>query len=134
MEKACLVKSTIGTVNSSVSTLSGEVWNLLQQLKQEVTQELLAEGPLCQHEPDDVGEGDAAACDNREIEWLRRSKLEENLRDITDAQDRLLDGNYGKCVECGKQISAARLAVNPVVSLCVRCQGIREIETAFHTL
>lgn len=116
------------------SPLGGLLWNQLQQLREEVIQELLNEAPLCQSEPDDNRDGPAAAADTRDIEWRHRSQLEANLRDITDAQDRLLDGNYGICIDCGKQISTARLGADPVASLCLSCQRISERETIFPTL
>ena len=134
MESALFVQSSNAISNLYASPIGGQFWNQLQQLKQEVTQELLDEGPLCQSEPDDNRNGPAAAGDTRDIDWHHRSQLEASLRDITDAQDRLLDGNYGKCIECGEQISFARLAADPVASLCLGCQRINETETVFPTL
>ena len=132
--EAFFVESPNATANSSASAISGQVWNRLQELKEEVTRELLDEGPLCQSEPDDIRDDRALASDSREIEWHHRSQLEARLRDVNDAQDRLLDGNYGKCIECGEQISSARLAADPVVSFCLNCQSTGETETVFPTL
>ena len=134
MENACFVESLAATNKPSVSAMGGQVWNRLQELKEEVTQDLLDEGPLCLSEPEEVLEERALLADSREIEWRHRSRLEARLRDITDAQDRILDGNYGKCIECGEQISSARLAADPVASLCLSCQRTLETETVFHTL
>ena len=134
MQSALFVQSSNAISNLSASTtFGGQVWNQLQELKEVVTQELLDEGPLCQSEPDDNRDG-AAAGDTRDIDWRHRSQLEASLRDITDAQDRLFDGKYGKCIECGEQISFARLAADPVASLCLGCQRINETETVFPTL
>lgn len=41
---------------------------------------------------------------------------------LSAALDRLNDGEYGTCVECGEAISPARLHVMPEVQTCVRCQ------------
>ncbi|MCL6648184.1 MAG: TraR/DksA family transcriptional regulator, partial [Chloroflexi bacterium] len=38
------------------------------------------------------------------------------------ALDRLRDGEYGTCVECGEPIAPARLRAMPEVLTCVRCQ------------
>lgn len=132
--EAFFVECSNATANSSASAISGEVWNRLQDSKEEVTQELLDEGPLCQSDHDDIRDDQALVADSREIEWRHRSQLEARLRDIADAQDRLLDGDYGKCIECGEPISSARLAAEPVVSLCLRCQSATETETVFPTL
>ena len=32
------------------------------------------------------------------------------------------DGSYGQCVDCGKPIAAARLAVSPAARRCIACQ------------
>jgi RNA polymerase-binding transcription factor len=116
------------------STIGGQVWNRLQQLKEEVAQELLNEGPLCQSEPDGYSDDLPAAGDSPDVDWRHRSQLEASLRDITEAQDRLLDGNYGTCLECGRQISLGRLEADPMASLCVRCQRFSETESVFPTL
>lgn len=134
MEYAFFVESSNVTAGSPASAANGQVWNLLEELKQEVRLELLNEGPLCQSEPDEIRDDQALVADTREIEWHHRSQLEARLRDITDAQDRVIDGKYGKCIECGEQISFGRLMADPVVSLCLTCQSIRETETVFHTL
>ena len=134
MQNNFYVESPKGIGNSPVREIGSQVWYRLQELKEEVTQELLDEGPLCQGERDDVRDDRALAGDSREIEWHHRSQLEARLRDITDAQDRLVDGNYGKCIQCGEKISAARLAADPATSLCLSCQKITEAEPVFHTL
>lgn len=134
MEYAFFVESSNATTNSPASESNGRVWNLLEELKQEVRLELLDEGPLCQSEPDDIRDDRVLVSDSRDIQWHHRSQLEARLRDITDAQDRLIDGNYGKCVDCGEQISFGRLSADPVVSLCLRCQSTGETETVFPTL
>ena len=59
-----------------------------------------------------------------QIEWLHRGNLEERLRHINDAQDRLIDGGYGVCVACGDRISEQRLLADPAASMCFDCQRI----------
>ena len=61
---------------------------------------------------------DVEAC----LEELRAVELVE----INDAFQKLFDGTYGMCEECGKRISQARLRVIPAVSLCVACKRARE--------
>ena len=134
MHNAYFVENPKGTGKSFVHGIGGQVWNQLQELKEEVTQELLDEGPLCQSEPDGDRDDQGLAVGSREIEWGHRSQLEARLRDITDAQDRLLDGNYGRCIECGEQISSGRLAADPATPRCVSCQKTSEAESLFYTL
>ncbi|RUO59173.1 TraR/DksA family transcriptional regulator [Pseudidiomarina marina] len=44
------------------------------------------------------------------------------------ALQRMRSGEYGYCVECGEEISAARLAAKPDVALCVDCQVLKDEE------
>ena len=51
------------------------------------------------------------------VEARRRARLpriEASLR-------RLADGEYGYCVDCGEQIPAKRLAIDPTIDRCVYC-------------
>ncbi|MDT7526051.1 MULTISPECIES: TraR/DksA C4-type zinc finger protein [Idiomarinaceae] len=66
-----------------------------------------------------------------------RSKLETvvneqpNSRNAESAQaalQRMRSGEYGYCIECGDEISAARLAAKPDVALCVDCQALKDEE------
>ena len=45
------------------------------------------------------------------------------IRKINAALDRIEEGVYGYCLECGEEIAAKRLAVDPAASHCVRCAG-----------
>lgn len=44
------------------------------------------------------------------------------IRLIDAALARSADGTYGECVECGEQVSPARLEADPAVALCIDCQ------------
>lgn len=47
------------------------------------------------------------------------ASLRDQLEDIEGALVRLDDGSYGKCLECGTQISAARLEAMPATPYCI---------------
>jgi hypothetical protein len=134
MDKAFLPRSVEPLPRSPFTGSGGEIWNWLQNLKEEVSRDLLREGPLCQSEILGLREGEEASANAWDIEWQHRTRLEARLREITDAQDRLLDGNYGKCVECGEQITFGRLTAEPAASLCLHCQQLVESEHHFCTL
>ena len=59
-----------------------------------------------------------------------RESLEGRLRAINDAQDRLMDGAYGICQECGSHIGGKRLVADPAAALCLVCQQVMEQEAA----
>lgn len=113
--------------DSSEVEPGGEMWELLQAEKEAISQEILAEGPL-RRDSIPVNETEPSEDFAQSFEWLHRAKLEERLRALNDAQDRLIDGGYGICLECGQRIGNKRLIADPAVSLCVTCQSIVEGE------
>ena len=131
MQDALLLPRTQSPGNSPFGDSGGETWNWLQNLKEEVSCDLLQEGPLCRSEILGLREGEESKANAWDIEWLHRAQLEARLREIVDAQDRLLDGTYGKCVECGEQIAAGRLIADPAAHLCLTCQKIVESDQQF---
>lgn len=46
------------------------------------------------------------------------------LNKINDALDRIKDGTYGRCQECGKDINEERLEFIPYAEYCVNCQRL----------
>jgi RNA polymerase-binding transcription factor DksA len=111
-----------------------EIWEWLQGEKEEVTREILAQGPLCQTAVSGVQEAEASGESGRELELRHRVQLEARLRDLNDAQDRLMDGPYGRCTDCGAEIDSGRLAADPANALCMICQRSAEREVVFHTM
>jgi len=69
-----------------------------------------------------LGEHDRKVSEDSEKECILEQS-EESLRDeVSLALQRIEDGSYGFCVECGHAIGAQRLAAMPYVSFCLRCQ------------
>ena len=62
------------------------------------------------------------ANESREVGFATRELLMERVKRLSAALDRMSEGAYGTCVECGEAISAARLHATPEVQTCVRCQ------------
>lgn len=79
-----------------------------------------------------AAEGDefdgAQESERREIGFATRDLLVERALRLKAALDRLREGDYGLCVECGERIPAARLRALPEVQTCVRCQDRIERE------
>jgi RNA polymerase-binding transcription factor DksA len=46
------------------------------------------------------------------------------------ALERIRKGEYGVCIDCGKNISAARLQIKPEASRCITCRQKYEERTA----
>lgn len=71
--------------------------------------------------------------DNSRHEMELRMLSEEGdvLKLINDALKRLIDGEYGKCQECGEPIPEGRLQVRPYAVYCVKCKSRHEAENKF---
>jgi DnaK suppressor protein len=80
------------------------------------------QGPIGDNSPfaDEVDE--IQVNQSREIGFATRDLLIERVNRLVDALDRLREGEYGVCVECGENIAPARLRALPEVRTCVRCQ------------
>ena len=52
-------------------------------------------------------------------ETERRRHLE--LQRIDSALARVAEGDYGFCVNCGEEIAARRLELDPAVPICIDC-------------
>jgi len=109
------------------SLFPGELWELLQAEKESITHEIIADGPL-RHDAASFIE--CEPWDEADEQMLRRHRclLEARLRELNDAQDRLIDGGFGLCSDCGKRISEKRLQADPAASLCLACQQLAEGE------
>lgn len=45
---------------------------------------------------------------------------------VVEALQRITEGSYGRCVACGKPMSAGRLEAKPEASRCMQCQAQSE--------
>jgi RNA polymerase-binding protein DksA len=55
---------------------------------------------------------------------------DRSLREITEihaALQRIIDGSYGKCLDCGRAIPLARLRAVPTAAFCVGCAREEEV-------
>lgn len=50
-------------------------------------------------------------------------ELEKELRDVDKALKSMVDGKYGVCIHCGKDIEPERLKVRPESGSCVACKN-----------
>lgn len=133
MSDWALLESVEGLEGSSRAQ-PGAVWELLQGEKERVCGEISGAGPLAHDSGFAANERDPSDEYIGVIDWSHREELAHQLRDIIDAQDRLMNGSYGSCAECGSEIELKRLLANPAASLCVSCQTSAEPDFAFHSI
>jgi RNA polymerase-binding protein DksA len=70
--------------------------------------------------------GSQAAAASQVFEQQRdlalRDRNQQHLAEVEAALQRLDDGTYGTCVECGHPIASERLDALPWASHCIGCQ------------
>ncbi len=55
-----------------------------------------------------------------EVEALG-AKLRDTLQEVEDALDKLAEGRYGMCENCGQPIDPVRLEAMPATRYCINC-------------
>ena len=101
----------------------------LQQMRTDVLAQLRAQrgGKIGRAEAagdrHDVQSGDWAQFDGeRDLAMALDQRETEELGAIDAALQRIADGSYGLCVDCGVGIATARLHASPTALRCVACQ------------
>ena len=64
----------------------------------------------------------ATATLGREIDYTLGENSEELLAQIDAALQRIEEGTYGTCANCGREIAVERLEATPWASLCIDCK------------
>ena len=93
---------------------------LLQQLKQQRGGDSRVEAATAH-----LGQAEdshAQALSERELEMILDDRETAELDAIDAALQRIEDGSYGECSECGNEIAAARLLAAPHARRCIACQ------------
>ena len=134
MMDGMLLQTIEGLGDAPSSPSSSEIWEWLEGERETVVHGIRSEGPLCQPPAYSPQETEVSEETGRVIEWDHRGRQEARLREITEAQDRLVDGAYGRCQDCGSEIDARRLAFYPASALCINCQQSAEAEVVSCTL
>jgi DnaK suppressor protein len=64
----------------------------------------------------------AAANSARDLEFALDAHDTAEIAAVDAALQRIADGIYGECVDCGAQIAEARLKAAPEAARCIHCQ------------
>ncbi len=65
---------------------------------------------------------------DRGFELRIRDRERKLIRKIKKALERIEDGSFGICEECGEEIGIKRLEARPVATLCIECKSRQEKE------
>ncbi|GGT22244.1 hypothetical protein GCM10010286_54680 [Streptomyces toxytricini] len=69
-----------------------------------------------EHDP----EGGSTAFERAHVAALL-ARTREHLQELDRALDRLAEGSYGRCEDCGNPIPPERLEIRPAAATCVDC-------------
>lgn len=72
----------------------------------------------------------ATAESDRAFTLRLRDRERKLIKKIQKAVDRLEDGEYGICQDCGDDISIPRLKARPMTTLCINCKSKQEEDEA----
>ncbi|RUM88573.1 MAG: RNA polymerase-binding protein DksA [Thermodesulfatator sp.] len=64
----------------------------------------------------------------RSFELRIRDRERKLIKKIRKAIERIDDGTYGICEDCGEDIGFKRLEARPVTTLCIECKSKQEKE------
>jgi len=65
---------------------------------------------------------------DRELSLLLTDREKEKLRAVDEALEKLKNGTYGICEDCGNPITPRRFKALPLAKLCFSCQNEQEKE------
>ena len=102
---------------NNVPQSDGGVWYQLRSEREEICEALLRQAP---------------SSDQLAVRG-EPNQLQERLRLIDDALDRLMVGTYGDCIVCGRWIEDNKLHADPGLPFCCGCQRRSEVKAVAQT-
>lgn len=118
--------------NGEVAEFNKEQLVMFERLLLNQKKELLQETVRAvqeMNEPNDsfADPTDRASWESESTRDLRiRDRERKLLEKIDQALQRIVDGTFGECEECGDMISVGRLRARPVTTLCIQCKAEQE--------
>lgn len=68
----------------------------------------------------------ATAESDRSFTLRLRDRERKLVKKIKEALQRIEDGQFGVCDECGEDIGFARLKARPMTTMCIKCKSRQE--------
>ena len=114
------------------ATDRGALARQLELMKTQVLDELREKSPGIQAgSADDAHEvhSNADEAETTRLDDVRFAEAEVDrmrLRGIEQAIQRMAEGSYGTCIDCGEEIPRERLLAQPMAIRCASCQDMAE--------
>ena len=100
----------------------------------EMLEDALKQGEMTLEDMTDNNENCADPADRATVESDRsftlriRDRERKLIKKIKNALQRIEDGVYGICDDCGEEIGVPRLNARPVTKLCINCKSKQEAD------
>jgi len=119
---------------SQIDRLVTQLKRDYQMLLGEVREELKNSGnqhriDLLNSEPGDSGD-ESLATTLVDLNLTTLDRHIQAIRDIESTFQRIKDGEYGVCIDCGDEVAFNRLQAYPTAKRCIVCQEKREKQYA----
>ena len=104
------------------------VQQLLERRAKQLEQDVAAAQARGNDDPNDVTDRKDEA-NARMLAEVGNAEVERDLaelRQIALARQRIADGSYGRCADCGVDIDPRRLLAQPTAARCTRCEAEAE--------
>jgi RNA polymerase-binding protein DksA len=102
------------TVEQRSAALRAEVAGDLGRMREDRLRDLAGAAP-------DPGDESVASLIS-DLDQAEATRDLSELRMLDAARQRIAEGSYGTCIECGQDIGFARLRANPGAERCITCQ------------
>ena len=107
------------------SLISGRCSALIAELREDVRKTRAERyGDVAGEVPDHGDESVAALI--ADLDQAELSRDVDELRGLEAARERIAKGDYGVCVDCGRDIGFERLRAAPSAIRCIACQTLHE--------
>ena len=110
---------------SQIQSLQAHLQQREQQLRQELEAVQTEAAQAAENTEDMPREPDANQSRERtdqEVRHAEQLRDHQELQDVRAALQRIADGSYGECIDCGNGIALARLQAFASAKRCIACQ------------
>ena len=119
-----LAKSTVDRLRKRLVEEHDRLSGMIRDIDEDREEVRLSESSSERSPDPNTAEGGSLAFE-LEKEFSLVYNAQDLLSQVATALEKIQDGTYGTCAECGKPIPVARLEALPSATLCVACASSR---------
>ena len=119
-----LAKSTVDRFRKRLMEEHDRLSGIIREIDEEWEESRLSESSSERSPDPNTAEGGSLAFE-LEKEFSLAFNAKDLLSKVVVALEKIEDGTYGTCADCGKPIPVARLDALPSATLCVACASSR---------